>query len=233
MKDAMLTVMGLGVPAGGGHNAWNQSWFLRMSSSKTRNRLRIIGGDWRSRVVVFADAPDLRPTPDRVRETLFNWLQPTLAGANCLDLFAGSGVLGFEALSRGAGAVTALEVDAQAVAAIRENSKALQAGKLRLEPRNALEWLRNNPQQQRFDVVFLDPPFAENLYAECCLLLAENQWLSPGALVYLESGASLEEIALPQGWELIRHKRAGAVHYGLCKAPSAPAALEGTVPRLR
>ncbi len=188
-----------------------------MSSVKTRNRLRIIGGDWRSRVVVFADVPDLRPTPDRVRETLFNWLQPTLAGAKCLDLFAGSGVLGFEALSRGAGSVTALELDAQAVAAIRENIKALQADKLRLEPRNALDWLRSNAQQQRFDVVFLDPPFAENVYEECCRLLAEQQWLAPGALVYLESGASLDDVTLPKGWALIRHKRAGAVHYGLAQ----------------
>jgi 16S rRNA (guanine966-N2)-methyltransferase len=188
-----------------------------MSSSNYRNRLRIIGGEWRSRVVVFADAPDLRPTPDRVRETLFNWLQPRLAGAKCLDLFAGSGVLGFEALSRGAGSVTALELDINAVAAIRANIKTLQAENFRLEPRNALEWLRSNAQQQRFDVVFLDPPFAENQYEECCRLLAEQQWLAPGALVYLESGASLDAIALPQGWELIRHKRAGAVHYGLAQ----------------
>jgi 16S rRNA (guanine966-N2)-methyltransferase len=189
-----------------------------MSSPKTRNRLRIIGGDWRSRVVTFADAPDLRPTPDRVRETLFNWLQPTLVGAQCLDLFAGSGVLGFEALSRGASAVTALELDPHAIAAIRENIETLQTRKLRLEPRNALDWLRTNVQQQRFDVVFLDPPFEENLYAECCRLLAAQQWLAPGALVYLESGTTLNEIALPPGWELVRHKRAGAVHYGLAQS---------------
>lgn len=190
----------------------------RMSSSNSRNRLRIIGGDWRSRVVVFADAPDLRPTPDRVRETLFNWLRPTLVGAQCLDLFAGSGVLGFEALSRGASAVTALELAPQAVAAIRENIRTLQTDKFRLEPRNALDWLGINAQQQRFDVVFLDPPFAENLHAECCRLLAEHQWLARGALIYLESGASLDSIVLPQGWELIRHKRAGAVHYGLAQS---------------
>ena len=190
----------------------------RMSFSKTRNRLRIIGGEWRSRVVVFADAPDLRPTPDRVRETLFNWLQPRLVGAQCLDLFAGSGVLGFEALSRGAAAVTALELDPHAVAAIRDNIKTLQTDKLRLVPQNALDWLRTNAQEQRFDVVFLDPPFAENLYGECCRLLAEQRWLAPGALLYLESGAKLDELQLPEGWKLIRHKRAGAVHYGLVQA---------------
>ncbi len=186
-----------------------------MSSSKSRNRLRIIGGDWRSRVVVFADAPDLRPTPDRVRETLFNWLQPTIAGASCLDLFAGSGVLGFEALSRGAESVTALELDPQAVVAIRDNIKTLQATKLKLEQRNGLEWLRSNAQQQRFDVVFLDPPFAEKAHADCCRLLVEQQWLAPAALVYLESGSNLEEVELPKGWQLIRNKRAGNVHYGL------------------
>jgi 16S rRNA (guanine966-N2)-methyltransferase len=187
-------------------------------NTQSRNRLRIIGGDWRSRVVVFADAPDLRPTPDRVRETLFNWLQPTLAGAKCLDLFAGSGVLGFEALSRGASSVTALELDPKASAAIRANMAALQTDKLKIEQRNGLEWLHANTQQQRFDVVFLDPPFAENLHADCCKLLHEQQWLAPSALVYLESGASLEKITLPQGWQLIRHKRAGAVHYGLAAA---------------
>src|SRR5690606_23505737 len=104
-------------------------------NTQSRNRLRIIGGDWRSRVVVFADAPGLRPTPDRVRETLFNWLQPTIVGANCLDLFAGSGVLGFEALSRGAAAVTALELDPQACAAIRANCNTLQTDRLTLVPR--------------------------------------------------------------------------------------------------
>lgn len=189
-----------------------------MTSPKTRNRLRIIGGDWRSRVVVFADAPNLRPTPDRVRETLFNWLQPRLAGARCLDLFAGSAVLGLEALSRGAAAVTALELDSQALAAIRANISTLQTDKLRLEARDALDWLRSNTQQQRFDLVFLDPPFAENLHGECCRLLAEQAWLAPKALVYLESGASLEEIPLPPLWKLIRHKRAGAVYYGLAQS---------------
>ena len=189
-------------------------------NTRSRNRLRIIGGDWRSRVVVFADIPDLRPTPDRVRETLFNWLQPTLVGARCLDLFAGSGVLGFEALSRGAAAVTALELDPRASAAIRENVGALHADTFRLEQRNGLDWLRDNALQQRFDLVFLDPPFAENLHAECCRLLHEQQWLAPFARVYLESGASLEDIALPDGWQLIRHKRAGAVHYGLAAVQS-------------
>lgn len=190
-----------------------------MNPDKTRNRLRIIGGDWRSRVVLFADAPDLRPTPDRVRETLFNWLQPRIAGARCLDLFAGSGVLGFEALSRGATSVTALEIEPRAVAAIRANVKSLQTDKLQLEQRNGLDWLRDNARQQRFDVVFVDPPFAADAYEECCRLLQAQQWLAPRACVYLESGASLEDITLPEQWQLSRHKRAGAVYYGLCEVP--------------
>lgn len=190
----------------------------------SRNRLRIIGGDWRSRIVAFADTAGLRPTPDRVRETLFNWLQPRIAGARCLDLFAGSGVLGFEALSRGASAVTALELDAQAAAAIRQNIRTLQTDSLQLEQRNGVDWLRDNAQQQRFDVVFLDPPFADDLHAECLRLLHEQHWLAPSALVYLESGASLDAIALPPGWTLLRHKRAGAVHYGLA-SPDAQSSL--------
>lgn len=197
---------------------------MPITSDKPRNRLRIIGGDWRSRIVEFADTPDVRPTPDRVRETLFNWLQPVIAGAHCLDVFAGSGVLGFEALSRGAASVVALELDPKAATAIRLNAKTLQTAKLKLEQRSGLEWLGSNVQQQRFDVVFLDPPFAANLFADCCRLLAEQQWLAPRALVYLESGASLETLTLPEGWKLIRHKRAGAVHYGLCEAPVVRAA---------
>lgn len=179
--------------------------------------VRIIGGQWKRTKLPVADAPGLRPTPDRVRETLFNWLQPRIVGAHCLDLFAGSGVLGFEALSRGAASVTALELDAHAAAAIRANVKTLQTDKLRLEQRNAIDWLRDNAQQRRFDVVFLDPPFAENLYTDCSRLLDEQRWLAPRALVYLESGASLEKITLPDSWQLIRNKRAGAVYYGLCE----------------
>ncbi len=191
---------------------------MSADSDKSHNRLRIIGGDWRSRIVTFADIPDLRPTPDRVRETLFNWLQPTITGARCLDLFAGSGALGFEALSRGAASVLALELDVKAAAAIRENTKTLGTDMLTVEPRSAPEWLQRNARGQRFDMVFLDPPFAAELHAECCRLLAEQQWLAPGALVYLEAGASLEMLELPEGWTLLRHKRAGAVYYGLCQS---------------
>jgi 16S rRNA (guanine966-N2)-methyltransferase len=150
-----------------------------------------------------------------VRETLFNWLREDIAGARCLDLFAGSGVLAFEALSRGAESVVAVETDSKAVAAIREAAHALHAQGLRIEHADAPTWLRRNPEGQRFDIVFLDPPFAENLHAACLALLVEHRWLTPRARVYLESGTSIDGIALPQGWELVKSKRAGAVHYAL------------------
>lgn len=186
-------------------------------SSKTRNRLRIIGGEWRSRVVSFADTPDIRPTPDRVRETLFNWLQIPVVGARCLDLFAGSGVLSFEALSRGASSVLALELDPKAATAIRTNVAQLQTANLQLMQKNALEWLQGNSAGQQFDIVFVDPPYAAELYEPCCRLLQQSGRLAPSALVYIEADQPLHMLALPEEWETVRHKRAGAVHYGLCK----------------
>ena len=190
---------------------------MTVDSSKTRNRLRIIGGEWRSRVVSFADIPDIRPTPDRVRETLFNWLQAPIVGARCLDLFAGSGVLSFEALSRGASSVLALELDPKAAAAIRNNATQLKTGQLQLMQKNALDWLQTNSLSQQFDVVFVDPPYAAGFYESCCRLLQQNGWLAPSALVYIEADQPLDLLVFPEEWRLIRHKRAGAVHYGLCE----------------
>jgi len=228
----MLAVMGRPVPAlppagSPGHNGalYFQGHFRLMSgtahtSSKSTgksgpNRLRIIGGDWRSRVLTFAAVPDLRPTPDRVRETLFNWLQTTIVGARCLDLFAGSGALGFEALSRGATSVVALELDPKAVAAIRANAQALNTDKLELLQKSAVLWLQKNQAAAQFDVVFVDPPYQAGLYQPCLELLQQQQWLAPGALLYVEAEQSLDTLGLPQAWELWKHKRAGGVHFGL------------------
>ena len=194
---------------------------MTVDSSKARNRLRIIGGEWRSRVVSFADIPDIRPTPDRVRETLFNWLQAPIVGARCLDLFAGSGVLSFEALSRGARSVLALELDPKAAAAIRNNANQLKTGHLQLIQENALDWLQKNGSGQQFDVIFVDPPYTAGFYEPCCHLLQQNGWLAPSALVYLEADQSLDLLTLPEEWRLIKHKRAGAVHYGLCETSPA------------
>jgi 16S rRNA (guanine966-N2)-methyltransferase len=185
------------------------------ASANSRNRLRIIGGDWRSRVLQFPALADLRPTPDRVRETLFNWLQGPIVGARCLDLFAGSGALGFEALSRGAIAVTALELDPHAAEAIRQNAALLKTEQLQLLQRNALDWLAQRGSAAPFDLVFLDPPYAAGLYAPCSNLLQEQTWLAPGALVYVEAAEPLDTLGLPAQWRLVRSKRAGSVYFGL------------------
>jgi 16S rRNA (guanine966-N2)-methyltransferase len=189
---------------------------MPVKPDKSRNRLRIIGGEWRSRVLQFADAPGLRPTPDRIRETLFNWLQLRIAGARCLDLFAGSGALGFEALSRGASHVTALELDNGAATAIETNARLLGTSALTLLRKDAVQWLGNGNPGQAFTIAFIDPPFASKLQSEICRLLDTNGWLAPGALVYVEAAEPLESLVLPAGWSLQRSKRAGDVHYGLC-----------------
>jgi 16S rRNA (guanine966-N2)-methyltransferase len=188
--------------------------FLMNKPPASRNRIRIIGGDWRSRQLQFPDAPGLRPTPDRVRETLFNWWQYTIIGKRCLDLFAGSGALGFEALSRGASVVVALETDSGVASSLRSNAKLLGTDTLTVMQHDALQWLAQ-PATQQFDLAFVDPPFAANLHERCCELLQQNGWLAPGAQIYLEAGNDLGELTLPCAWQLIRQKRAGDVHYGL------------------
>jgi 16S rRNA (guanine966-N2)-methyltransferase len=178
--------------------------------------VRIIGGGWRGRRVNFPDLPGLRPTPDRVRETLFNWLQHAVAGARCLDLFAGSGALGLEALSRGAKQLVFVE---QAVAA----SRSLQEQLIRLEGEGrgqvvemgAARYLRSAAEP--FDIVFLDPPFGQRALAEYVPLLDEGPWLKPGALVYLESEKAEGVPALPLHWELLKSKSAGEVGYHLAR----------------
>jgi 16S rRNA (guanine966-N2)-methyltransferase len=183
-----------------------------------RNDLRIIGGAWRSRRIRFAPTPGLRPTPDRVRETLFNWLGQSLDGLHCLDLFAGSGALGFEAASRGAASVVMVERDAAALRALRGNAHQLggnahQLGgdaqaQLVIVAGDGLEYVKATTQ--RFDVVFLDPPFASDLTAAALALLPPR--LNPGARVYVEAGASA---TWPAGWTQSKHARAGQVRFAL------------------
>jgi 16S rRNA (guanine966-N2)-methyltransferase len=178
-----------------------------------QNRVRVIGGAWRSRVIVFPDQQDLRPTPDRVRETLFNWLGQDLTGLRCLDLFAGSGALGFEAASRGAQPVTMIERERAAHAALETNRKLLGAAQVEIVRADALDFLRGT--RGVYDVVFLDPPFAAaagglwSLLFEC---LAPR--LAGDASVYCESAVQL---AAPAGWIVHKHGRAGQVHYQLLK----------------
>jgi 16S rRNA (guanine(966)-N(2))-methyltransferase RsmD len=191
------------------------------------NKVRIIAGAWRSRVITFPDVPGLRPTADRVRGTLFNWLGQDLTGLRCLDLFAGSGALGFEALSRNARHVTMIERDARARAALSQTANTLGAGgglDSRLDTRldiigaDALQFLlqcngRHKTENQRpelFDVVFCDPPFQQEWFSELWAPLAGV--LAEGGVVYAESAAAL---APPAPWQVHKSGRAGAVHYHL------------------
>jgi 16S rRNA (guanine966-N2)-methyltransferase len=173
-----------------------------------RNRVRIIAGKWRSRLVRFPPAAHLRPTPDRVRETLFNWLGQRLDGLACLDLFAGSGALGFEAMSRGASRVVLVESDHEVAAALRESARVLEAEGVEIVVSDAIAYLRRTPE--RFDVAFIDPPFASDLAVRAMAELRDR--LQPGARVYVESGAA----PTPPEWgRLVREDRAGAVRYAL------------------
>ncbi len=191
-----------------------------MSTSKKRpgGNVRIIGGELRSRKISFPDAAGLRPSADRVRETLFNWLQMAIPAARVLDLFAGSGALGFEAASRGASSVVMVEKAKPAANALRDNRDALATTAVQIVEADALIWLRRDAGKQRFDLVFLDPPFDANQHYEAAYTLAESGCLAPGALVYIESAEPLDEAMLPSNWTGRKIKRAGAVHSTLLQA---------------
>jgi 16S rRNA (guanine966-N2)-methyltransferase len=178
--------------------------------------LRIIGGMWRGRKLRFPASAQIRPTPDRVRETLFNWLAPRVAGARCLDLFAGSGALGLEALSRGAAGVTFIEHDAAAARELRARLQEWQAHGAVVTQRDALHFL--GQPGQAFDIVFLDPPFRSDLLAEAAGLLEARRWLAPGALLYVEHPARGGPPPVPGTWSLARAKQAGEVGYYLYAA---------------
>jgi 16S rRNA (guanine966-N2)-methyltransferase len=174
-----------------------------------RNRLRIIGGDWRSRIVRFPDAEGLRPTPDRVRETLFNWLGQRLDGLSCIDLFAGSGALGLEARSRGAARVTMIERDRRVCEQLRASLRELGAQGVEVVQGDAIAWLGRSGE--RFDVAFVDPPYASGLAAPA--LAALEPHLLPGARVYVEAA---EPVATPSpAWACKREASAGAVKFAL------------------
>ena len=189
------------------------------------HEVRIIGGQWKRSKLPVADRPGLRPTPDRVRETLFNWLGQDLTGWRCLDAFAGSGALGFEAASRGAAEVVLLERDPALVASLQASRHRLQADALRVEGSDAIGWM-GRAAAGSFDLVFLDPPFGTDL-AERALPLAARLCAADG-LIYLE--ARQPPSALPEGWELQRQGRAGAVHFHLLRRAGA-ATLATSVPR--
>ncbi len=181
---------------------------MRKPSRGPLNKIRIIGGTHRSRLIEFPDAEGLRPTPDRVRETLFNWLGQTLYGKRCLDLFAGSGALGFEAASRGAEQVVMVENNRIVHQALQGNIRKLALSNVALRCEDGLEFARqeNGP----FDVIFLDPPFKSD-YLPRLLKLLENS-LAEGGMVYVESGGAFEP---DKAWRVVKQAKAGAVHYQL------------------
>lgn len=185
-------------------------------------RIRIIGGSLRGSRLAVPDAPGLRPTADRVRETLFNWLQPVIAGARCLDAFAGTGALGFEAASRGASSVLMLERDPALARNLAAEAARLRAPGVEVECTDALAWLARAPER-RFDLVFLDPPFAAASWQAAIAGLPP--WLAPGARIYVE-GPVDEPVDCP-GWELLREGRTREVRYALYRAaglqPPGPA----------
>ena len=179
---------------------------------RKRNSLRIIGGVWRSRRIQFADSPQIRPTPDRVRETLFNWLADRITGARCLDLFAGSGALGFEAASRGAGHVVQVDSDASVVAMLAKQKQALEAQQVDIVQQDALEYL--DRVTQSFDIVFLDPPFGEALQQQVLSVLLARRLVSASGLVYVECPAQAVT-PCPDPLLRIREKTAGQVRHEL------------------
>ncbi len=202
------------------------------------SKIRIIGGQWRSRLIDLIEDPGLRPTPDRVRETLFNWLSPVIEGARCLDLFAGSGALSFEALSRGASEVLCVEQARALITQIQCTAQLLQAAQLQIIHADAMKWLKAKqnhtklhqstqsnatleqnttalgPKIAPFDIIFLDPPYHLNLLPSCFALL-EQGWLKPQAHIYFEHDQAINPEDLPKSWRLLHQKKAGYVHYGL------------------
>jgi 16S rRNA (guanine966-N2)-methyltransferase len=186
----------------------------RQKDKSQAGRLRIVAGNWRSRLLDVADVEGLRPTGERIRETLFNWLAPHIGGAHCLDLFAGTGALGLEALSRGASDVVFVEQSPAAAKQLRTNIELLEARGATVLQQNASDYVRDGPGR-RFDIVFLDPPFAAGLIEESCRSLAGAQLLADGALVYIEQDRSRTEPDLPPGWRVLKNKTAGNVRYML------------------
>ena len=190
-----------------------------------RQSLRIIAGEWRGRKIPFATAVGLRPTQDRVRETLFNWISGPVPGATCLDLFAGTGALGLEALSRGAKQVNFVDLSNIATNSLNDNLKLLPIAAdqiAKVEQMSSFNWLRSykdrattDEQIERYDLVFLDPPFALALMQDTLKALFDSQCLSDKAMIYVEQPQPLEELLLPEGWKLHRSKKAGQVFYGL------------------
>lgn len=175
------------------------------------NTLRIISGKWRGRKLRFAEANGLRPTTDRVRETLFNWLMPHIQGARCLDLFAGSGMLGFEALSRGAEHVTMLEISRKVIQQLKANRDLLEVDNLSMQQSDALKFIQTYSGEP-FDIIFIDPPFHENLIEKSLTALASSSLLAQAPLIYVEQEKKLADPGGLTNSKIIKKQSAGHVN---------------------
>jgi 16S rRNA (guanine966-N2)-methyltransferase len=194
--------------------------------------VRIIGGRWRGKRIRFPDSVALRPTPDRVRETLFNWLSGAVPGARVLDAFAGSGALGLEALSRGAAAALFIEADRRVCRQLTQTVRELAADGGRVLCADAYAYL-STPASERFDLVLLDPPFQTGRLAELCTLIEARGWLAPRAWIYLEHAAKDRIAPLPEHWRNWREMQAGAVRSTLVRRDGTEAiAAPGAAPRM-
>lgn len=190
-----------------------------VKTSKSQGKMgaiRIIAGKHRGRKLPVLMAEGLRPTTDRIKETLFNWLMPYINNSHCLDCFAGAGSLGFEALSRGSSNITLIELDKSAAKQLNDNKKLLAAENLNVVNANALQYLAQVANES-YDIVFIDPPFYKGLAEQACDLL-QNGWLKPNALIYVEVESSSSTIALPENWILLKEKVSGQVAYRLYQA---------------
>lgn len=187
----------------------------RQTGAKEPGFIRIIAGNWRGRKLPVHDIAGLRPTTDRVKETVFNWLMNDVRASHCLDCFAGSGALGFEALSRGAASMTMVELDPTAAKQLQQNLELLNADNANVVKSDCLSYLQQQSQQQPFDLVFIDPPFRQGLAEKVCHLLEDKGLLSPSALIYVEVESELAQLSLPENWQQRKEKTAGQVRYSL------------------
>lgn len=188
--------------------------YSKPQSKSSISQLRIIGGQWRGRKLTFPNIEGLRPTGDRIRETLFNWLAPDIQGAKVLDLFAGSGALGLEALSRGASSADLIEKHPQAAANLVDHLKTLSAENARVHSTDALQFLKQDNSAEPYKIVFIDPPFNADLWQTAAELLNQPKWLAVQAWIYVETPK--ESVwQPPANWHLHRDKMAGQVRYRL------------------
>ena len=184
----------------------------KAANNKSANGfIRIISGQFRGRKLPVKDVQGLRPTTDRIKETVFNWLMQDTRGAAVLDCFASSGGLGFEALSRFADHAVFFELDKSAASQLKENINMLKLDKAVVKQGNSLSLLEQNTQNEQFDLIFVDPPFRQNLAEKSCFLLEKNNWLSAQALIYVEVESELSDLSSPDNWMLLKEKTAGQV----------------------